>query len=243
MEYVSRRSANHPQINDEATANRSIHQTANTLPLPTSSPDSRRRMRNVLMRYSDLEEDTRDDTEHQELPPGTQLLAGSEDSRPRAYPGGRFQRSWEDRRNTSRNFVDSPSHSGLAMAGMHDAGDRLAQVNEDARGLLDRPLSIPGMQDLSAFEGEGRHRSKRRRTHTSMPKEYPRINYGHYGQVVPGKLEMQLVSTDGGIMSPYQRDHSPENMLKDDLRVYCTQSPRCNIVLRHKVRIEHCGCS
>ncbi|KAI1410148.1 hypothetical protein F5Y13DRAFT_168442 [Hypoxylon sp. FL1857] len=60
------------------------------------------------------------------------------------------------------------------------------------------------------------------------------FRYGKYGQVEPGQLTMELVSCDGGIYSDDSHRYAAENILKNDQTVYCTEGPRCNIILRHQ---------
>ncbi|EGX89119.1 hypothetical protein CCM_07371 [Cordyceps militaris CM01] len=59
------------------------------------------------------------------------------------------------------------------------------------------------------------------------------FRYGHYGQVEPGELEMEIASCDGGMFSN-ELSYAAENILKNDSSVYCTLGNRCNIVLRHR---------
>jgi hypothetical protein len=60
------------------------------------------------------------------------------------------------------------------------------------------------------------------------------FQYGMYGQVLPGQLTMELVSCDGGIYSEDTTKYAAENILRNDTSVYCTEGPRCNIVMRHQ---------
>jgi hypothetical protein len=64
---------------------------------------------------------------------------------------------------------------------------------------------------------------------------FPGFNYGYEGQVVPGLLKMEIVGCDGGEFLPTSSiSYRAENVLKDDKSVYCTKSPRCNLMLRHQ---------
>lgn len=82
-----------------------------------------------------------------------------------------------------------------------------------------------------------RRRNKRRRLENSPAPQQARkpIKYGYYGQVEPGRLKMELVSCDGGEhkdpRSP--EDLGPQNILRHDKSVYCSESSCVNIVLRH----------
>lgn len=99
------------------------------------------------------------------------------------------------------------------------------------RSLLDSVgLPSPSLDDSA----EEAHRPKRRRLDSRKPTpDFKAIRYGRYGQVEPGQLKMEIVSCDGGMYSN-ELSYAAENILKDDASVYCTQSPRCNIVLRHQ---------
>ena len=87
-------------------------------------------------------------------------------------------------------------------------------------------------------EGQ-RRRPKRRRVDTGAPLIAPTLNgirYGHCGQVEPGRLIFDLVSCDGGeLVDPRNPEMSlgPDNLLRHDKSVYCSERPFCNIALRH----------
>ena len=82
---------------------------------------------------------------------------------------------------------------------------------------------------------ENRWRAKRRKLDVDDNNRItPAFRYGHKGQVVPGKLKMQIVSCDGGQYTEPNGDSSwANNVLDDDSTVYCTKSNRCNMVLGH----------
>jgi hypothetical protein len=80
--------------------------------------------------------------------------------------------------------------------------------------------------------------AKRRKTDASHDEAWPKpIKYGKYGQEVPGKLRLKIVSCDGG---EQQDPRYPalslgcENILRHDRSVYSSSRPGCNIVLRHE---------
>lgn len=68
----------------------------------------------------------------------------------------------------------------------------------------------------------------------------PAFKYGYYGQTVPGRLNMEIVSCDGGEypardrIAMHRETYRAENVLRDDKSVYCTRSSRCNLLLRHR---------
>ena len=85
--------------------------------------------------------------------------------------------------------------------------------------------------------GSARRRNKRRRLDRSPEPQQIRkpIRYGYYGQVEAGRLKMELVSCDGGQhkdpRSP--EDLGPQNILRHDKSVYCSERSCVNIVMRH----------
>ncbi|KAI3337344.1 hypothetical protein HD806DRAFT_528914 [Xylariaceae sp. AK1471] len=82
---------------------------------------------------------------------------------------------------------------------------------------------------------EENRRVKRRKLDSDrLSSNFRGFQYGKYGQVQPGQLTMELVSCDGGIYSDDTTKYAAENILKNDNSVYCTEGPRCNIVLRHQ---------
>ena len=125
-----------------------------------------------------------------------------------------------------------PSRSTLDMATSELRGRGLT-------GLLRRRRSISSdgePESTPEVDGSRRRRHKRRRLDNSPP-PLPRqpIKYGYYGQVEPGRLKMELVSCDGGEhkdpRSP--EDLGPENVLRHDKSVYCSERQCINIILRH----------
>lgn len=81
------------------------------------------------------------------------------------------------------------------------------------------------------------HRFKRQRTESSPPAQ-PRkpIKYGHFGQVESGRLDMELVSCDGGEHQDPRHPNTylgPRNLLLHDKSVYCSENSAINVVLRH----------
>lgn len=109
--------------------------------------------------------------------------------------------------------------------------------------LLDPPGSVPrsrARHETPDISVESRRRPKRRKLdHDSSEPSCQGLPYGHFGQVVSGKLRMEIMSCDGG---EYSNDatatYSPDNVLRDDKSVYCTRSSRCNLLLRHPGEIS-----
>jgi hypothetical protein len=82
---------------------------------------------------------------------------------------------------------------------------------------------------------ERRHKRRKLEHDASGATEYTCFKYGHKGQVVPGRLRMEIVSCDGG---EHRRDNPPglyrvQNVLRNDKSVYCSESSQCNLLLKH----------
>ncbi|KAF6837863.1 hypothetical protein CPLU01_02749 [Colletotrichum plurivorum] len=81
---------------------------------------------------------------------------------------------------------------------------------------------------------EDNRRVKRRKLDSERAAQSFRgFRYGRYGQVEPGQLKMEILSCDGGLFDN-KHSYAYDNILRDDKTVYCTQSSRCNIILRHQ---------
>ncbi|TAQ89759.1 hypothetical protein B7494_g1935 [Chlorociboria aeruginascens] len=133
------------------------------------------------------------------------------------------------------------------LADLQHAGRQLAAASSSLRALLDEPVPTISSPPLLArpdnsSDAEHNRRTKRRKLDTDESDSgFAAFRYGQYGQVEPGKLKMEIVSCDGGIFKEHHGvDYSAENVLKNDDSVYCTQSNRCNLVLRHQGATVFC---
>lgn len=143
-------------------------------------------------------------------------------NRPRATPSERYLRRTQARIREHRASLESAA----------DSFDTLSDV----------PLNNPYTNNTRpASSGADtitdRRQTKRRKLDhkSSTSCAYDGFKYGYKGQVVAGRLKMQVVSCDGG--EYYERDnpalYTVHNVLKNDKSVYCSESPRCNLLLRH----------
>jgi hypothetical protein len=108
--------------------------------------------------------------------------------------------------------------------------------------LLDTPIPSLASPNVASqeFAGEteiNRTFKRRRLDTTPPPPPIVPVNYGYYGQVKPGKLNMEIEFCDGGMYSEGSKReaamYGADNVLMNDSSVYCTKGNRCNLVLRH----------
>ena len=134
---------------------------------------------------------------------------------------------------------------------VQQAVERLNEASSNLSSLLDQPIPRIGSPDLSAREYSGEAEVNRSRKRRRLDPEFSSLghmdgfSYGYRGQVVPGPLRMELVRCDGGIHADATRhgngkEYCPENVLRNDKSVYCTNNSRCNLILRHKGETTFC---
>ena len=160
--------------------------------------------------------------------------------RPQANPSERFLQ-----RNRSRR-----QHEGNALSDSIDtvqqAVERLNEASSNLSSLLDEPIPrivSPGVldRDYPGIVDNIRRRVKRRKLDGAQHENG--FKYGYHGQVVPAPLKMEIVSCDGGHFTEYNGnvkhslDYWPENVLRNDKSVYCTENSKCNIILCHRGEI------
>ena len=138
-----------------------------------------------------------------------------------------------------RNRQSPARSSGVVQ----QAVERLNEASSNLSSLLDQPL--PWIEDPNVssreYAGEAevnRRRAKRRKLDSDVVStgHLGGFSYGFRGQVVPGPLRMEIVSCDGGIHADavmHGREYQPENVLRNDKSVYCTDKSECNLILQH----------
>lgn len=126
-------------------------------------------------------------------------------------------------------------------------GARMRESDSPLNSLLDEPtppIASPSLlaSDYTIDRQSSRWSAKRQKLNSDDKREGLRgFSYGQYGQVVPGALQMEIVSCDGGTYAEPDGETSwPENVLLNDSSVYCTKSDRCNLVLRHRGETPFC---
>ncbi|KAL8958731.1 MAG: hypothetical protein Q9193_004269, partial [Seirophora villosa] len=131
---------------------------------------------------------------------------------------------------------------------MQDAVDRLNQASSSISVALDPPVPrtaspYPTAQEYSAeaaVNQANRQRAKRRKLNDGLLAKDFGPSYGYRGQVVPGPLRMEIVFCDGGLHEYGKEKHCLENVLRNDLSVYCTRASKCDLVLRHEGGAPFC---
>jgi hypothetical protein len=147
-------------------------------------------------------------------------------NRPQATPSERYLQRAQARINQEREAVmDSAAEPFDALS------ERPPLVATFADWIAANRPSTPG-----ALDAVHRRTKRRKLDHESSNiTEYSSYKYGYKGQVVPGRLRMEVVSCDGGQITrdnPMQI-YDVENVLKNDKSVYCSESSRCNLLLKH----------
>ncbi|RFU33239.1 hypothetical protein B7463_g3095, partial [Scytalidium lignicola] len=149
----------------------------------------------------------------------------------------RLSRIAQYQRNLMNNSQDDTDRQeqNPTVASINDLTAQFAQSHSDLRALLEDPVfQFSASRERS--EPEYMRGAKRRKLDSDrLDSEFAGFSYGRYGQVEPGKLNMEIVSCDGGIHKEARDgNYAAENVLKNDPSVYCTESNRCNLVLRHQ---------
>ncbi len=155
----------------------------------------------------------------------------------------------ENVRHRPRSRLQGRSTPAGTGGSVQQAVERLNEASSNLSSLLDQPIPRIGSPEMAAREYSGEAEVNRRRKRRKLDSDIPSIghmngfSYGYRGQVVPGPLRMELVSCDGGIHTDAARngkEYWPENVLRNDKSVYCTDHNKCNIVLRHLGETTFC---
>lgn len=147
-------------------------------------------------------------------------------NRPRAQPSERYLRRSSDRIREARADMESAA----------DLLESLSDIPINNPFILSSSTTRPRSPTVEV--SRDRRQTKRRKLdhNSGLKSEYDGFKYGHKGQVVPGRLKMEILSCDGG--EYYDKDHpiglhNVQNVLKNDNSVYCSESSRCNLLLKH----------
>jgi hypothetical protein len=161
--------------------------------------------------------------------------ASSDDSTP-AIPDRhlRMRRALRDTNDLARDVPREP------RPGYSPAVDTHRNTSMSLLRRTRRRIGVPSQQEntLNGTTDEpGRRLTKRRRLNDDSPPPAPKpIKYGYYGQVEPGRLQMEIVSNDGGEHQDPRSQHiylGAENMLRSDKSVFCSERTSASVVMRH----------
>lgn len=148
-------------------------------------------------------------------------------SRPNATPSERYLRRAHQRVRDARSVIEDPATDVL-----HSLSDHPLNAFHTSR----RERSPP-----SGLESQRRQTKRRKLGHSAKPaSEYDGFTYGYKGQVARGRLRMEVLSCDGGEHDRGSSLYRVQNVLSNDKSVYCSQSGRCNILLRHIGEMPFC---
>ncbi|KAI1944116.1 hypothetical protein LOZ66_000706 [Ophidiomyces ophidiicola] len=142
--------------------------------------------------------------------------------------------------------VDTSRRHRPAMAANSQVADAHFEVpneiNSTQQGeAIEQTEGAGSRENSSDRHHSNRRRNKRVKLDSDDKREGIRgFSYGHYGQVVPGPLEMEILSCDGGACGVNGRSSWPENILLNDNSVFSAKSERCNIILRHQGQTPFC---
>ncbi|KAH8725223.1 hypothetical protein GQ44DRAFT_681563 [Phaeosphaeriaceae sp. PMI808] len=147
-------------------------------------------------------------------------------NRPRATPSERYLRR-------------SSARIREARAELESASDLLDSVSDIpiANPFVISNTNIRARSPTVEVNADRRQSKRRKIEHNDSPNlRHDGFRYGHKGQVVPGRLKMEVLSCDGG--EYYDKDlpiglHNVRNVLKNDNSVYCSENSRCNLLLKH----------
>ncbi|KAK7707346.1 hypothetical protein SLS57_009367 [Botryosphaeria dothidea] len=162
-------------------------------------------------------------------------------NRPHAEPSQRFSALRRARQQREQSTTPLSELTELERA-----GERLAEISQSISQLIG-PNNLSNSELLrlefggARDEGPERRTFKRRKLDRDDASTIHSTRYGRFGEVVPGRLRMEIVSCDGGEYSDNSGDlHRVENALKNDASVYCTKRSHCNMILRHHGETTFC---
>ena len=138
--------------------------------------------------------------------------------------------------NDMRPRLDRDHQERIAQ--LVQVGERLVHEQTSISELLDTfsPIADSIRRATSPPPASHSRPAKRRKTtHDSTIPSYAGFKYGHFGQVVPGRLKLEIVYCDGGTFDDDGLNlHRADNVLKNDRSVYCTKQNQCNLLLKHQ---------
>ncbi|TKA76569.1 hypothetical protein B0A55_04056 [Friedmanniomyces simplex] len=160
------------------------------------------------------------------------------------YPPSSETSNPRTRRAQLRRALQDTSELAQETGGMADTERRprtslLSPINRRRQRSPSPDSGADGSsrEATTAREGRGQRNKRRRLNVDAAPAPAPPpIKYGHFGQVEPGRLKLEIISCDGG---EHVDPRHPglylgvKNILQHDKSVYCSVRRGCNIILKH----------
>ena len=170
--------------------------------------------------------------------------ASSESSTPRSRRG-RLHEAYRATSDLARDQMSARTGSDIPTSDprLSDYLGPLTRRRQRSASTHDDDGPRSTSDDAALDEGRRRRYKRRRVDQSPHPPLRQAIKYGHYGQVEPAQLKLELVSCDGGEhMDPAHPATSlgPENLLRHDKSVYCSERPYSNVILRHADHTPFC---
>lgn len=185
---------------------------------PRVEPSRRRQLRRTLPGDRELRDSY--------LAPPRLPRPSASASRPRATPSERYLRR---------------SHARLREQRSADMGSATDTLDAMSDVPVPNPFTVASSSTrprspASELDGVRRQTKRRKIEHDSnLTSPYDGFKYGYKGQVVTGRLKMEIVSCDGGEYDKHSAYglYPIQNVLKNDKSVYCSERSRCNLLLKH----------
>jgi len=128
--------------------------------------------------------------------------------------------------------------------GFSPATDSQRNTNMGSLRRTRRRVRASSQHEHSNEGTTGERSAKRRRLNAQSPPPAKKAHkYGHYGQVEPGRLRMEIVSNDGGEHKDPMKPSiflGADNVLKTDKSVFCSERESAGILLRHADETPFC---
>lgn len=151
-----------------------------------------------------------------------------------ASPPDLIRSIWADQVHSERSLSPLPPESQSLRRRL----PRLTYISPSPDGSSS---GSPSLMPPGSSGRDGQGRLKRRKLDADDNREESQgFNYGRYGQVYPGMLQMEIASCDGGNYDPDGGCSRPENVLENNQSVYSTKENRCNLILRHRGEAPFC---
>jgi len=150
-----------------------------------------------------------------------------------------LRRSLQRERESERAHNEAERHA--LWANPPNLRRRRTRPSESLQPTYEERPYVRSQESVEIDEGRQRSMKRRKLDHYPAPIQLKSYKYGHYGQVEPGQLKLRVHSCDGGTHDERGSVYfGPENILRHDQSVYCSENSFCNIILEHHDRSAFC---